>query len=69
MFSTYSNTGGLFFLYGCGGIGKAFLWRAISFAFMSKGEIILIVTNRIFALLIPSGRIAHSRFHIPIQRK
>jgi hypothetical protein len=61
-----ANKPGLFFLYGYGGTGKTFIWRAMSSALRSKGEIVLTVASSgIAALLIPGGRTAHSRFHIP----
>jgi len=57
---------GLFFLYGYGGTGKTFIWRAMCAALRSKGEIVLAVASSgIAALLIPGGRTAHSRFCIP----
>jgi Cdc6-like AAA superfamily ATPase len=62
-----ANKQGLFFIYGYGGTGKTFIWRAMSSALRSKGEIVLTVASSgIAALLIPGGRTAHSRFHIPI---
>lgn len=61
------DDGGIFFLYGCGGTGKTFLWRALSAAMRSKGEICLTVASSgIASLIIPGGRTAHSRFKIPI---
>jgi ATP-dependent DNA helicase PIF1 len=61
------NRQGLFFLYGYGGTGKTYIWRAMSAALRSKGEIVLTVASSgITALLIPGGRTAHSRFAIPI---
>ncbi|XP_019184988.1 PREDICTED: uncharacterized protein LOC109179967 [Ipomoea nil] len=48
--------GGLFFVYGYGGTGKTFLWRALSSALRSKGEIVLNVASSGIA----------SRFAIPI---
>jgi ATP-dependent DNA helicase PIF1 len=58
---------GFFFLYGYGGTGKTYIWRALSVALRSKGEIVLTVASSgIAALLIPGGRTAHSRFSIPI---
>ncbi|KEH35798.1 PIF1-like helicase [Medicago truncatula] len=57
---------GLFFLYGYGGSGKTFIWRAMCAALRSQGEIVLAVASSgIAALLIPDGRTAHSRFCIP----
>ncbi|XP_019184634.1 PREDICTED: uncharacterized protein LOC109179586 [Ipomoea nil] len=62
-----NNLGGLFFVYGYGGTGKTFLWRALSSALRSKGEIVLnVASSGIASLLLPGGRTAHSRFAIPI---
>ncbi|CAJ2631977.1 unnamed protein product [Trifolium pratense] len=62
------NKPGLFFLYGYGGTGKTYIWRAMSAALRSKGDIVLTVASSgIAALLIPGGSTAHSRFSIPIQ--
>ncbi|XP_019178998.1 PREDICTED: uncharacterized protein LOC109174197 [Ipomoea nil] len=61
------KAGGLFFVYGYGGTGKTFLWRALSTALRSKGEIVLnVASSGIASLLLPGGRTAHSRFAIPI---
>jgi len=58
---------GLFFLYGYGGTGKTYIWRAMAGALRSMGEIVLTAASSgIAALLIPGGRTAHSRFAIPI---
>ncbi|XP_024634756.1 uncharacterized protein [Medicago truncatula] len=57
---------GLFFLYGYGGTGKTFIWRALCAALRSDGGIVLAcASSGIAALLIPGGRTAHSRFGIP----
>ncbi|XP_019182314.1 PREDICTED: uncharacterized protein LOC109177372 [Ipomoea nil] len=62
-----NNLGGLFFVYGYGGTGKTFLWRALSSALRSKGDIVLnVASSGIASLLLPGGRTAHSRFSIPI---
>ncbi|XP_019157753.1 PREDICTED: uncharacterized protein LOC109154409 [Ipomoea nil] len=59
--------GGLFFVYGYGGTGKTFLWRALSPALRSNMEIVLnVASSGIASLLLPGGRTAHSRFAIPI---
>jgi hypothetical protein len=58
---------GLFFLYGYGGTGKTYIWRALSAALRSVGQIVLAVASSgIASLLIPGGRTAHSRFGIPL---
>jgi hypothetical protein len=62
-----ANLPGVFFVYGYGGTGKTFLWRALSSNLRSRGEVVLTVASSgIAALLIPGGRTAHSRFHLPI---
>ncbi|XP_019150494.1 PREDICTED: ATP-dependent DNA helicase PIF7-like [Ipomoea nil] len=48
-------------------MGKTFLWRALSSALRSKGEIVLnVASSGIASLLLPGGRTAHSRFAILI---
>lgn len=62
-----SGEGGVFFIYGHGGTGKTFIWRTLSAAIRSKGEIVLTVASSgIASLLLIGGRTAHSRFAIPI---
>ncbi|KAJ0613332.1 putative DNA helicase Pif1, P-loop containing nucleoside triphosphate hydrolase [Helianthus annuus] len=62
-----SNAVGLFFVYGYGGTGKTFLWRTLSASIRCKGDIVLnIASSGIASLLLPGGRTAHSRFHIPL---
>ncbi|KAI3505740.1 hypothetical protein L1887_27949 [Cichorium endivia] len=57
----------LIFVYGHGGTGKTFLWSVVLAYFRSSGKIALAVAaSGIAALLLPSGRTAHSRFNIPI---
>ncbi|KAK9055983.1 hypothetical protein SSX86_027070 [Deinandra increscens subsp. villosa] len=66
MHSLAENTQALLFVYGHGGTGKTFLWKAITSAFRSIGKVVLTVAaSGIAALLLPSGRTAHSRFKIP----
>ncbi|XP_071729321.1 uncharacterized protein [Rutidosis leptorrhynchoides] len=61
------HKGAVFFLYGYGGTGKTFLWKTLSAAFCSKGEIVLnVASSGIAALLLSGGRKAHSHFHIPL---
>ncbi|XP_050278246.1 uncharacterized protein LOC126719772 [Quercus robur] len=67
MEAVFSESGGMFFVYGHGGTGKTYLYRTILAAVRSKGKIALAVaSSSIAALLLPGGRTAHSRFHIPI---
>ncbi|XP_031111963.1 uncharacterized protein LOC116015936 [Ipomoea triloba] len=62
-----NNTRGLFFVYGYGGTGKTFLWRALPSYLRSKGDIFLnVASSGIASLLLPGWRTAHSRFAIPI---
>ncbi|XP_071719248.1 uncharacterized protein [Rutidosis leptorrhynchoides] len=57
--------GAVFFLYSYGGTGKNFLWKTLSAALRSKGEIVLnVASSGIAALLLSGGRTAHSRFNI-----
>ncbi|KAD4586201.1 hypothetical protein E3N88_23802 [Mikania micrantha] len=59
--------GGVFFVYGYGGTGKTFLWKTLSIALRSEGEIVLnVASSGIASLLLTGGRTAHSRFKIPI---
>ena len=61
------NKGGLFFVYGFGGTGKTFLWKTLSAAIRSKGQIVLnVASSGIASLLLSGGRTAHSRFRIPL---
>ncbi|XP_019186012.1 PREDICTED: uncharacterized protein LOC109180756 [Ipomoea nil] len=62
-----TEKGGMYFVYGYGGTGKTFLWKTISAALWSKGEVVLnVASSGIASLLLPGGRTAHSRFAIPI---
>ncbi|KAI3710182.1 hypothetical protein L2E82_39956 [Cichorium intybus] len=61
------NKGGVFFVYGYGGTGKTFLWKTLSAAIRSKGQIVLnVASSGIASLLLDGGRTAHSRFRIPL---
>lgn len=58
---------GVFFESGYGGTGKTFLWRTIAAKLRSCGKIVLAVASfGVAALLLPGGRTARSRFHIPV---
>nr|KAJ0204953.1 hypothetical protein LSAT_V11C500241710 [Lactuca sativa] len=62
------NKGGVFFVYGYGGKGKTFLWKTISAAIRSEGNIVLnVASSGIASLLLPGGRTTHSRFIIPFE--
>ncbi|KAL4619659.1 hypothetical protein ACB092_06G096000 [Castanea dentata] len=65
-----TERGGMFFVYGHGGMGKTYLYRTILSGIRSKGKIALVVASSgIAALLLSGGRTAHSRFHIPINQR
>lgn len=50
------NKGGVFFVYGFGGTGKKFIWRLISSAIRSRGDIVLnVASSGIASLLLPGG--------------
>ncbi|XP_048616724.1 ATP-dependent DNA helicase PIF2-like [Brassica napus] len=67
MDAVLEKKGGVFFVYGFGGTGKTFLWRLLSAAIRSRGEIVLnVASSGIASLLLQGGRTAHSRFGIPI---
>ncbi|XP_074282757.1 uncharacterized protein LOC141607301 [Silene latifolia] len=67
MEAALNNKGGVFFVYGYGGTGKTFLWRALCACFRSKGDIVVVVASSgIAATLISGGVTAHSRFGISI---
>jgi ATP-dependent DNA helicase PIF1 len=55
-----------YFVSGYGGSGKTFLWNAIITHFLSQRKIILyIASSGVASLLLPGGRVVHSRFKIP----
>jgi len=57
----------IFFLYGCGGTGKTFMWKTLSCALRYKGMIVLnVASSEIASLLLLRGKAAHFRFCIPI---
>ncbi|XP_076882560.1 uncharacterized protein LOC143531057 [Bidens hawaiensis] len=61
------NKGGVFFVYGQGGTGKTYLWKTLSSAIRSQGNIVLNVASiGNTSLLLSGGGTTHSRFHIPI---
>ncbi|GKE53342.1 ATP-dependent DNA helicase PIF1-like protein [Tanacetum coccineum] len=58
-----NNTEGMFFVYGYGGTGKTFLYKTLTAALSSKGQIVLnVASSGIASLLLDGGRTAHSRF-------
>ncbi|XP_076935615.1 uncharacterized protein LOC143602369 [Bidens hawaiensis] len=65
--SVKHKKGGVFFVYGYGDTGKTYLWKTLSASIRSKGEIVLnVASSGIASLLLEGGRMAHSRFLIPI---
>ncbi|KAH1229073.1 ATP-dependent DNA helicase PIF4 [Glycine max] len=61
------QAGGMFFMYGYGGTGKTFMWKTLTSALRSKGDIILTVASSgIASLLLPNDKIAHLKFAIPV---
>ncbi|XP_031095204.1 uncharacterized protein LOC115999495 [Ipomoea triloba] len=62
-----NGSGELFFVFGYGGTGKTYLWRALSATLRASGDIVInVASSGIASLLLPGGRTAHSRFSIPI---
>ncbi|KAG7586074.1 P-loop containing nucleoside triphosphate hydrolase [Arabidopsis thaliana x Arabidopsis arenosa] len=65
--AVFNDLGGVFFVYGFGGTGKTFIWKTLSAAIRSKGDIVLnVASSGIASLLLEGGRTAHSRFAIPL---
>ncbi|XP_071714826.1 uncharacterized protein [Rutidosis leptorrhynchoides] len=65
--SSYAKSTELIFVYGHGGTGKTFLWKAIITALRARGKIVLAVASSgIASLLFPSGQTAHSRIKLPM---
>ena len=65
--SCEKQLGDLFFVYGGVGTGKTFLWRTLITRLRSEKKIVLAIALLGFAsLLLPGGRIAQSKFKIPI---
>ena len=65
--SCNSQQGGFFFVYGYGGIGKTFLQKTLSFKLHSKKNIVLnVASSDISSFLLPSGKIVHYWFTIPL---
>ncbi|XP_052624823.1 uncharacterized protein LOC111890019 [Lactuca sativa] len=68
MSAIQENKGGVFFVYGYGATGKTFLWKTISAAIRSKGNIVLnVASSGIASLLLLGGRTARSRFIVPFE--
>ncbi|XP_019420759.1 PREDICTED: ATP-dependent DNA helicase PIF1-like [Lupinus angustifolius] len=57
----------MFFLYGYGGTGKTHIWLTLTYALRSQKHIVLTVASSgITSLLLLGGRIANSKFKIPV---
>jgi len=62
-----NKEGKLFFVYGICGTSKTFVWTTILSRLRRQGKIVLTVASSgIASLLLLGGKIAHSRFKIPI---
>ncbi|XP_071713310.1 uncharacterized protein [Rutidosis leptorrhynchoides] len=57
--SVEEGMGAVFFLYGYGGTGKTFLWKTLTAALRSQGEIVLNVATSGIAALLLSGDIGN----------
>ena len=63
--SVDNNQGCMFFVYGHGGTSKTYMWNTIISGIHSMRKIILAIASfDIASLLLPGGRIGHSRFKI-----
>ena len=59
----------MFFLYAYGGTGKTFIWKTLVASLRADNKIIImVVSSSIASLLLPGGKIAHSKLkiHVPI---
>ncbi|GKB23789.1 ATP-dependent DNA helicase PIF1-like protein [Tanacetum coccineum] len=61
MDAVYNNKGGMFFVYGYGGIGKAYLYKTMSAALRSKGDIVLNVASSSIAALLTDPSMASDK--------
>ncbi|XP_077246009.1 uncharacterized protein LOC143885843 [Tasmannia lanceolata] len=60
--------GGFYFVYGNGVTGKTYLWKKLVNRLRMEDRLVLsVASSGIAALLLPSGRIPHSRFKIPLK--
>ncbi|KAL5555788.1 hypothetical protein UlMin_038024 [Ulmus minor] len=65
--SIFNNEAGAFFIDGLGGTGKTYLYRALLATGRSKKLIALATASLgVAAAIMPGGRIAHSRFKLPL---
>ncbi|KAH1162822.1 hypothetical protein GYH30_001362 [Glycine max] len=62
-----TQSAAVYFLCGYGGTGKTFVWTTLSSGIRSNGGIVCTVASSgIVSLLLPGGRIAHSKFAMPV---
>ena len=67
MATVCSKQDGLFFVDGPGRTGNTFLYRALLAKLRSQDKIAMaIATSGVTASIMPGGRMAHSRFKIPL---
>jgi ATP-dependent DNA helicase PIF1 len=72
MSSVDANSGCFFFIYGYGGTGKTFIWRAISAEIRSRGEIVLKIASSGIAALLILDLAYHTNireFYLPYQAR
>ena len=60
-----NGSAGFFFVCGHGGTGKTFLWNTIIARLRYEKNVLAVASSGVASLLLPRGRIAHSRFKIP----
>ncbi|GJZ29210.1 DNA helicase [Tanacetum coccineum] len=62
-----NNQQELIFIYGHGGTGKTFLWKAVTYTLRAEGKIVLAVASSgVASLLLLTGRTTHSWFKLPL---
>lgn len=65
IFVVINKKGGVFFVYGFGGIGKIFMWNILLVVIRFKGDVVFnVVFSGIVFLLLFGGRIVYLRFGI-----
>ncbi|KAG4986434.1 hypothetical protein GYH30_033934 [Glycine max] len=58
-------TGGMFFLYGYGGMGKTFIWKTLVASLRADNKIVIMVASSgIASLLLLGGKTTHSKLKI-----
>ncbi len=56
-----------FFIDGLGGTGKTFFYSCLLSTVRAQGQVVIMASSGITALLLDEGRTTHSRFKIPVQ--